>query len=130
MLLKTLIKNLPKEKKKIKVKGLATNSKKVKKGYIFFAIKGNRLNGEKFINEATKKGASVIICSKNCKYKNKSILVLKTSNIRYLLSEISSKYYKLKPKNIIAVTGTNGKTSVVDLFYQILTLNKIPVASI
>ncbi len=130
MLLKTLIKNLPKEKKKIKVKGLAINSKKVKKDYIFFAIKGNRLNGEKFINEAVKKGASVIICSKSCKYKNKSVLVLKISDVRYLLSEISSKYYNSKPKNIIAVTGTNGKTSVADLFYQILTLNKIPVASI
>ena len=40
------------------------------------------------------------------------------------------KIFKSKPRNIIAVTGTNGKTSVSDLFYQILTLNKIPVASI
>ena len=43
---------------------------------------------------------------------------------------MSSKFYRYKPKNIIAVTGTNGKTSVADLFYQILSLNKVPVASI
>ena len=35
-----------------------------------------------------------------------------------------------KPKNIIAVTGTNGKSSVADFFHQILTLNNLPVATI
>ena len=49
---------------------------------------------------------------------------------RYWRSKITSKFYKLKPKNIIAVTGTNGKTSVADFFYQILKENNIPVASI
>ena len=42
----------------IKVKGIEINSKKIKKGFIFFAIKGHKLNGEKFINEAIKKGRS------------------------------------------------------------------------
>ncbi len=130
MLLEKLIKKLPYKKKKLKIKGLAVNSKKVKRGFIFFAIKGHNKNGEKFINEAIKKGASVIVCAKNCKYANKKILVIKTINVRYFLSEISSKFYDLKPKNIIAVTGTNGKTSVADLFYQILNINNIPVASI
>ena len=46
------------------------------------------------------------------------------------MSEISSKFYKSKPKNIIAVTGTNGKTSVSDIFYQILRINNFSVASI
>ena len=50
--------------------------------------------------------------------------------MRNFVSEISSKFYKFKPKNIIAVTGTNGKTSVADIFYQLLSLNNIPAASI
>ena len=72
------------------------------------------------LKSAIKKGASVIICSKNCKFKNKNVLIIKTKNTRYLLSEVASRFYKLKPKNIIAVTGTNGKTSVADIFFQIL----------
>ncbi len=130
MLLKKLINNLPKEKKKIKVKGLSINSKQIKRGFIFFAIKGNNFNGEKFIQEAISKGASAIVCSKNCKYRNKAIPIIKTGNIRSILSQASSKFYKSKPKNIIAVTGTNGKTSVADLFYQILNINGIPAAYI
>ena len=58
------------------------------------------------------------------------IHIIKTGNIRHLLSEIASKFYNFKPNNIIAVTGTNGKTSVADIFYQIFRINKIPVASI
>ncbi len=130
MLLKKLIKNLSKKNKNIFVKGLAINSKKVKRGFVFFAIKGHKFNGEKFISEAITKGAVAVICSYNCKYKNNQIPIIKTTKIRELLSKICSKFYKLKPKNIIAVTGTNGKTSVSDIFFQILSLNKIPVASI
>ena len=130
MLLKNLISNISEEKKKIKITGLSTNSKEVKSGHIFFAIKGNNSNGEKFIKEAINKGATVIICSSTFNYKNNKVLIIKKKNIRNLVSELSSKFYKLKPKNIIAVTGTNGKTSVADLFYQILSLNNVPSASI
>jgi murE/murF fusion protein len=130
MLLKNLINNLPEQKKKIIITGLSTNSKDVKKGHIFFAIKGNISNGENFIKEAINKGASVIVCSSHFRCKEKNILIIKKRNVRNFVSEISSKFYKLKPKNIFAVTGTNGKTSVADLFYQILSLNNYPVASI
>ena len=40
-------------------------------------------------------------------------------DVRYYLSLISSKFYKLKPKNLIAVTGTNGKTTIVDLLFSL-----------
>ena len=130
MLLKNLIKNPPKSMKKLKIKGLALNSKDVKKGFIFFAIKGTRFNGESYIDKAIKNGAIIIICSKTCKFKSTKVNIIKTKKVRNYLNEISSKFYKLKPKSIIAVTGTNGKTSVADFFYQILNANNIPVASI
>ena len=130
MLLKKLIKFSLKKYNKLNIKGLATNSKEVKKGFIFFAIKGRQFNGEKYISEAIKKGANVIICSNDCNFKNDNIAVFKVQNIRNFLSEITSKFYSLKPNNIIAVTGTNGKTSVADFFYQILSINNIPASSI
>ena len=130
MLLKNLIKDSPKRLEKLKIKGLALNSKNVKKGFIFFAIKGNKSNGENYINNAIKNGAIIIICSTQCKFENSNINIIKTKKVRNYLTEITSKFYQKKPKNIIAVTGTNGKTSVADFFYQILAKNNIPVASI
>ncbi len=132
MLLKNLISNIPIKKKNIFIRGISIDSKEIKKNFIFFAIKGNKINGEKFINKAIIKGAKVIVCSKNCKIKikNNDVILLKTNKIRELLSLVASRFYNFKPKNIIAVTGTNGKTSVADIFHQILSLNKIPSASI
>ena len=130
MLLKKLIKKIPKNKQNLLISGISSNSKEIKKNYIFFAIKGKKINGEIFINDAIKKGASIIVCSNKCNFKNKNILIIKKKNVRNFLSLVASNFYKLKPKNIIAVTGTNGKTSVADMFYQLFKLNNIPAASI
>ena len=68
----------------------------------------------------------VLICISNSKFEGfnkKNVLFIKDKNPRKLLSEASSRYYKLKPKNIIAVTGTNGKTSVANFYEQILSTN-------
>ena len=127
MLLKKLIKNCPSKLSDIKVRGLSLDSRKLKKGDLFFALKGSQNNGEKFIKHALKKGACAIVSTKKLKGNSK---IIKTNNVRDLLGKICSKFYKLKPKNIIAVTGTNGKSSVADFFHQILTLNGLSVATI
>jgi murE/murF fusion protein len=57
-------------------------------------------------------------------------LFIHTKNVRKLLAEISFKIYNKHPHNLIAVTGTNGKSSVADFYYQILKLNNKKVASI
>ena len=130
MLLKNLIKNSPSKLKNLNIKGLAINSNRVKKGFIFFALKGNKTSGENYFREAIKKGAILIVCSENSKIVSNEVSLIKTKNLKNILSEAASKFYKSKPKNIIAVTGTNGKTSVAEFYYQILEKNNIPVASI
>ena len=130
MLLKNLIKNSPSKLKNLNIKGLAINSNRVKKGFIFFALKGNKTSGENYFREAIKKGAILIVCSENSKIISNEVSLIKTKNLKNILSEAASKFYKSKPKNIIAVTGTNGKTSVAEFYYQILEKNNIPVASI
>ena len=89
MLLKNLTKRYPSNLKNLSVKGLAINSNEVKKNYIFFAIRGNVLNGEKFIDHAVKNGAKLIICSKKCKFNNSKVNLIRTSNVRNYLSEIT-----------------------------------------
>ncbi len=130
MLLGNYFTNIDNSKKKIFFSGISFNSKDIKKNNIFFAIKGNNFDGNKFISIAIKKGSKIIISEKRITNPQKDILFIRTKNIRKLLAEIAFKIYKNKPNNLIAVTGTNGKSSVSDFYFQLLKLNKIKVASI
>ena len=89
---KKLIKGLPLEQKSIEIKGLSTNSKKIKKRFYFLQLKSNKFNGEKYIDEAIARGAVLIICSKHYKFSNNKIFIIKTPDVRNLLSEICSKF--------------------------------------
>ncbi|MBC8308455.1 MAG: UDP-N-acetylmuramoyl-L-alanyl-D-glutamate--2,6-diaminopimelate ligase, partial [Pelagibacterales bacterium] len=110
--------------------GLSFNSSSVKKNDIFFSIRGTNINGNKYIKDAIKNGATTIVSNLNFHGLKKKVLYIKSKDSRKLLSEIASKFYKKKPKNLVAVTGTNGKSSIADFYFQILKLNNKKVASI
>ena len=130
MFIGTFFKQINKKYKKYKFFGLCFDSSKCKKNDIFFAIKGTKKDGSKFINHAIQKGAKIIVSSKSFEGLKKDILYIKSSNVRKSLSEVCYKIYKNKPKNITAITGTNGKSSIADFYFQILNFNKKRVASI
>ena len=131
MLLKDYFPNLDKKYHKVSFKGLAFNSKEIKKGYIFFAFKGNNTDGNFFIQDAIKNGSKIIISDKFITNTLKNnILFLQHKNPRQLMAYFSSKLFYKKPNNLIAVTGTNGKSSIANFYLQILKLHKIKVASI
>jgi murE/murF fusion protein len=130
MLLGDYIHNIEEIYKKFFFSDISFDSNKIKKNNIFFAIKGNKIDGNSFISLAIKKGAKIIVTEKKRDGLKKNILFIKSKNVRKLLAKISFKIHNKIPKNIIAVTGTNGKSSVADFYYQILNLNNEKVASI
>ena len=130
MLLKKIIKNLPLNIQNIKIEGLSKDSRQVKKNYLFFAVKGAKFNGEKYILDAASKGAKAVICDQKCKIKTNKILIIRVKNISKIITKACTIFYSKKPDNIIAVTGTNGKSSVAEFYHQLLTIQKFPVASI
>ena len=131
MLLGKVFKNINKKYKSIEFNKIRFDSRKCKPNDIFFAIKGNNYNGNNFINDAIKNGATIIISNLKFQgFKNSKILFIKTKNPRFLLAEIAKIKYFKKPKNIIGVTGTNGKTSITNFYCQILNSINKKVASV
>ena len=130
MLLKDYIPRLDKKHNNISFSGISFDSSKVLKKNIFFAIKGNKFDGNNYIDKAIKKGANIIVTEKRITKKKQNIVFLFSPNVRKLLANVSYKILKKKPKKLVAVTGTNGKSSIADFFYQILELNSKKVASI
>src|SRR5210317_2134133 len=130
MLIGNYIRNINQKYLRYSFSGISADSNKIKPGNIFFAIKGNLFDGNKFISKAIKNGARIII-SENCKTEIKhNILYIKSNNVRKLFAEFAFKIFDNRIKKLVAVTGTNGKSSIANFFYQILKLNKKKVATI
>ena len=130
MYLPELLKTVGKKYRKIYVKGICFDSRKAKKSDIFFAIKGNKISGTKFIQKAILKKVSAIVVDSKIKFESFIIPLLRVRDARKSLSEACSNFYNKKPAYIVAVTGTNGKTSVADFFFQLFKLHKIRAASV
>ena len=117
----------------IEIKGVSTFSKKIKNNFIFGAIKGENFNGENFLKDLINFKEIVVVISSESSIELKrfsSFIIIKTRNVKELVSEISHAFYNYKLDEIVAVTGTNGKTSVADYTRQLWQSVKIDAASI
>ncbi len=125
MRLKDLIKNMQGVRKiegktSLEIKGLASNSKKVKEGDLFVAIKGPRFDGALFIDEAINRGACTVVLEaqpKEGRVFRRGTTFIYVDNAKVALSLIAKKFYKDIPSKLylVGVTGTNGKTTVTYL---------------
>lgn len=94
------------------IKSVTNNSLKVEEGSCFVAIKGSLTDGHKYINQAINKGASLIVHTEDISYQE-GISYIKVEDPRKTLAQISNLIYDYPSKkmDIVAVTGSNGKTT-------------------
>lgn len=125
MNLRELIRDIDKKVsnfKNVEIKGVSFDSRKVKDGYIFIALKGQKEDGHRFIPEAIERGAKAIVVENKTSFLISDVVEIVVEDTKKALAIISSRFYgnpssKLK---IAGITGTNGKTTTSFIVKSIL----------
>jgi UDP-N-acetylmuramoyl-L-alanyl-D-glutamate--2,6-diaminopimelate ligase len=99
------------------VTGFAIDHRKVTKGNVFGAFKGAVFNGEDFIAAAVERGAVAVVARPEAEVEQ--VVHLADDRPRRLFAQMAAKYFGPYPETVVAVTGTNGKTSTVEMTRQI-----------
>ena len=103
------------------ISGITLDSRKAQNGYLFAAIKGFTSDGHAFIETAIANGASVILCTSFPEILLEQVLYIKVNNSAQSYAVTSQAFYNFPAQKlkIVGVTGTNGKTTVATLLYQL-----------
>lgn len=110
--------------KNIDISSISCDSRKVSKNNIYVALKGEKFNGEDFIEQAIDKGASVVVGGKDSKVlkiENTEVCYLAVDDVKDFLHKTTQRFYGNPSRQVkaIGITGTNGKTTVAYLIESI-----------
>ena len=98
------------------VTGLSADSRRIKSGMVFAALPGTAMDGRDFIPQAIENGAVAILSVEGVKA---SVPVISVPKPRLTYSQAAAKLHPGQPETVVAMTGTNGKSSTVDFLRQI-----------
>ena len=115
-----------------KLAGLTQDSRAVKRGFLFAALPGSKMDGRKFIEDAIRNGASAILAPTGAMLPDGTddVELITDDNPRRKLALLAAEFYGNQPGFIAAVTGTNGKTSTVHFARDLWKLRGLKAASI
>lgn len=105
----------------LKNKSVKSDSRKIKKDDIFFAISGDNFNANKFAKEALKKGASLVILDDENFFNSKNKKMILVKNSLKTMQKLAKKYRESLEIPFLAITGSNGKTTTKELLRDILS---------
>src|SRR5690606_21953453 len=105
------------------VKGICIDSRKVQAGCVFIAVKGTAVDGHQLIDKAIESGAIAIVCEQMPAIVKEGITWVQVENSAAAAGVMAHNFYgspsqKLK---LVGVTGTNGKTTIATLLYQLFS---------
>lgn len=107
----------------VSVGGLDFDSRKIEKGYVFVAIRGTQADGHDYIQQAIENGARSIVCEVLPIDLTDNITYVQVNDAGQALGIMASNYFDNPSKQLIliGITGTNGKTTVATMLYQLFT---------
>ncbi len=114
------------------ISGITADSRRVAPGYLFAALPGVRADGRAFIAEAVSRGAAAVLAPEGTRWPSgvPPRPLLEDPEPRRRLAQLAAGLAGRQPKIVVAVTGTNGKTSTVEFLRQLWTASGQPAASL
>ncbi len=105
----------------IEIHGLTADSRTVRPGFLFAALPGLRADGSRFIEDAIRQGAAAVLARPDVAVPHPEVFVVADENPRRRLALLAARFYDRQPGTVVAITGTNGKTSTANFAAQIWT---------
>lgn len=107
--------------KEIEISEIVFDSRKAVKNSLYIAIKGTLVDGHQYIPSAIERGAKAIVCEVLPEQKEEGIIYIKVENSSKVLGLLASNFYgnPSEKLTLVGITGTNGKTSVSTLLFDI-----------
>ncbi|TMJ04932.1 MAG: UDP-N-acetylmuramoyl-L-alanyl-D-glutamate--2,6-diaminopimelate ligase [Alphaproteobacteria bacterium] len=114
----------------LEIRGIASDSRKVKPGELFVAVPGTKADGLSFVPQAMDAGAAALMAERVPENVPDGVAFVRADNVRRALALAAARFYPRQPATIAAVTGTSGKTSVAAFTRQIWAALGCEAASI
>jgi UDP-N-acetylmuramoyl-L-alanyl-D-glutamate--2,6-diaminopimelate ligase len=107
---------------RLDISGLAFDSREVKNGTLFFAIRGSHVDGHQFIDAAIAKGAVAVVAEERPESLKQGITFIQVKSSARALGLVASAFYgnPSQQLKLVGVTGTNGKTTIVSLLHRLV----------
>lgn len=113
------------------IEGLTEDSRRVEEGWLFAAFPGTKVDGRRFVEEAVRHGAVAVLSDQKVDVPaGMQVATIESDNPRRTLAHMAAAFYGRQPETIVAVTGTNGKTSTAWFTQQLWEALNIKAASL